>query len=68
MRQWALYCLLRFYHALSNELRGLGALSKFLCVKALVFFTFWYASGGPGGGGWAVCGKSGGGVADMLIS
>ena len=39
--QWALYCLLHFYHALSTELRGLGALSKLLVVKALVFFTFW---------------------------
>ena len=39
--QWALYCLIWFFKALFKELKGMRGLSKLLCVKALVFFTFW---------------------------
>ena len=36
-----MYCLVYFYHTLTKELDGLNALPKLLCIKAVVFFTFW---------------------------
>eukprot|EP00300_Choanocystis_sp_HF-7_P005694 c14223_g1_i2.p1 GENE.c14223_g1_i2~~c14223_g1_i2.p1 ORF type:complete len:247 (-),score=53.85 c14223_g1_i2:273-1013(-) len=38
---WALYCLVMVYQALYSELRPMSPLSKFLCVKSIVFFS-WY--------------------------
>ena len=40
-QMWALYCLVIFYQALKYELAPLQPLPKFLCVKAVVFFSFW---------------------------
>lgn len=40
---WALYCLVQFYHTLADDMdaRGMKALPKFLCVKLVLFFSFW---------------------------
>lgn len=37
----SLYCLSIFWKALSNELTPFNPLSKFLCVKLLIFVDFW---------------------------
>ncbi|CAG5135698.1 unnamed protein product [Candidula unifasciata] len=39
----AMYCLVLFYKAFKTELQPLNPVPKFLCVKAVVFLSFWQA-------------------------
>ena len=40
--QWAMYNIIFFYKTLKKDLQGIHPLPKVLCIKGVVFFTFWY--------------------------
>ena len=42
---WAMYCLVLFYHVFIKELQHIQPLGKLLCVKAVVFFSFYQEVG-----------------------
>lgn len=40
---WAIYCLFLLFCAAEDKLRSIRAVAKFVCVKSVVFFTYWQA-------------------------
>ncbi|RKP25883.1 organic solute transporter Ostalpha-domain-containing protein [Syncephalis pseudoplumigaleata] len=42
---WCLYCLSMFFLATRHDLEPFRAVPKFLCIKAIIFFSFWQGVG-----------------------
>jgi hypothetical protein len=38
----AMYCLVMFYQQCANDLKPYRPIPKFICVKGIIFVTFWY--------------------------
>src|SRR5689334_7478920 len=38
----SMYFLVLFYHSIQEELAPFRPIAKFLCIKAIILFSFWY--------------------------
>ena len=71
----SLYCLVIFYKAAKEELDPFDAVQKFLCVKCVIFFTFWQgfilsiliATGVLSGGGVVTVGNVASAIQNFLV-